>query len=301
MDYHIPVMLKESINGLNIKPDGIYVDLTFGGGGHSKFILQKLSSNGSLFAFDVDKDVIKNVEKIKNKSFHFIKSNFRFFRNHLKENGLNKVDGILADLGISSHQINSNQRGFTFKGDEKLDMRMNNDLEFNAIDLLNTYNKDQLINIFSIYGEIKNSKQLANSIVRLRRKKKIEKTIDLIGIINPFSKKNREEKYYAKVFQAIRIEINDEINSLKDLLLQSKISLNKKGRLVVISYHSLEDRLVKNFINKGNFIGEVEKDFYGNQIRVFKSISKKPIIPSKKEIIKNPRSRSANLRIGEII
>tara|TARA_Y100001970_G_scaffold34510_1_gene42744 strand:- start:5444 stop:6349 length:906 start_codon:yes stop_codon:yes gene_type:complete len=301
MDYHIPVMLKESINGLNIKPDGIYVDLTFGGGGHSKFILQKLSSNGSLFAFDVDKDVIKNVEKIKNKSFHFIKSNFRFFRNHLKENGLRKVDGILADLGISSHQINSNQRGFTFKGDEKLDMRMNNDLEFNAIDLLNTYNKDQLINIFSIYGEIKNSKQLANSIVRLRRKKKIEKTIDLIGIINPFSKKNREEKYYAKVFQAIRIEINDEINSLKDLLLQSKISLNKKGRLVVISYHSLEDRLVKNFINKGNFIGEVEKDFYGNQIRVFKSISKKPIIPSKKEIIKNPRSRSAKLRIGEII
>lgn len=301
MDYHIPVMLKESINGLNIKPDGIYVDLTFGGGGHSKFILQKLSSNGSLFAFDVDKDVIKNVEKIKNKSFHFIKSNFRFFRNHLKENGLNKVDGILADLGISSHQINSNQRGFTFKGDEKLDMRMNNDLEFNASDLLNTYNKDQLINIFSKYGEIKNSKQLANSIVRLRRKKKIENTIDLIGIINPFSKKNREEKYYAKVFQAIRIEINDEINSLKDLLLQSKISLNKKGRLVVISYHSLEDRLVKNFINKGNFIGEVEKDFYGNQIRVFKSISKKPIIPSKKEIIKNPRSRSAKLRIGEII
>ena len=301
MDYHIPVMLKESINGLNIKPDGIYVDLTFGGGGHSKFILQKLSSNGSLFAFDVDKDVIKNLEKIKNKSFHFIKSNFRFFRNHLNENGLSKVDGILADLGISSHQINSNQRGFTFKGDEKLDMRMNNDLEFNAIDLLNTYNKDQLINIFSIYGEIKNSKQLANSIVRLRRKKKIEKTIDLIGIINPFSKKNREEKYYAKVFQAIRIEINDEINSLKDLLLQSKISLNKKGRLVVISYHSLEDRLVKNFINKGNFIGEVEKDFYGNQIRVFKSISKKPIIPSKKEIIKNPRSRSAKLRIGEII
>ena len=301
MDYHIPVMLKESINGLNIKPDGIYVDLTFGGGGHSKFILQKLSSNGSLFAFDVDKDVIKNVEKIKNKSFHFIKSNFRFFRNHLKENGLNKVDGILADLGISSHQINSNQRGFTFKGDEKLDMRMNNDLEFNASDLLNTYNKDQLINIFSKYGEIKNSKQLANSIVRLRRKKKIENTIDLIGIINPFSKKNREKKYYAKVFQAIRIEINDEINSLKDLLLQSKISLNKKGRLVVISYHSLEDRLVKNFINKGNFIGEVEKDFYGNQIRVFKSISKKPIIPSKKEIIKNPRSRSAKLRIGEII
>ena len=201
MDYHIPVMLKESINGLNIKPDGIYVDLTFGGGGHSKFILQKLSSNGSLFAFDVDKDVIKNVEKIKNKSFHFIKSNFRFFRNHLKENGLNKVDGILADLGISSHQINSNQRGFTFKGDEKLDMRMNNDLEFNAIDLLNTYNKDQLINIFSIYGEIKNSKQLANSIVRLRRKKKIEKTIDLIGIINPFSKKTEKKSIMQKYFK----------------------------------------------------------------------------------------------------
>ncbi len=301
MNYHIPVMLKESINGLNIKPDGIYLDLTFGGGGHSKFILQKLSSNGSLFAFDVDKDVIKNVKKIKNKSFHFIKSNFRFFRNHLKINGLSKVDGILADLGISSHQINSNQRGFSFQGDEKLDMRMNNDLAFNAVDLLNTYNKDQLINVFSKYGEIKNSIQLANSIIRIRRNKKIEKTIDLIGIINPFSKKNREQKYYAKVFQAIRIEINDEINSLKDLLLQSKISLNKKGRLVVISYHSLEDRLVKNFINKGSFIDEVEKDFYGNQIRIFKSISKKPITPSKKEIIKNPRSRSAKLRIGEII
>tara|TARA_B100001996_G_scaffold377335_1_gene359808 strand:+ start:480 stop:1385 length:906 start_codon:yes stop_codon:yes gene_type:complete len=301
MDYHIPVMLKESINGLNIKPDGIYVDLTFGGGGHSKFILKKLSSNGSLFAFDVDKDVIKNVEKIKNKSFHFFKSNFRFFRNHLKTNGLSKVDGILADLGISSHQINSNERGFSFQGDEKLDMRMNNDLEFNAIDLLNTYDKDQLINIFSKYGEIRNSIQLANSIIRVRRKKKIEKNIDLIGIINPFSKKNREEKYYAKVFQAIRIEINDELNSLKDLLVQSKTSLNEKGRLVVISYHSLEDRLIKNFINKGNFIGEVEKDFYGNEIRIFKPISKKPIIPSKKEIINNPRSRSAKLRIGEIL
>ena len=301
MDYHIPVMLKESINGLNIRPDGIYVDLTFGGGGHSKFILKKLSSNGSLFSFDVDKDVIKNVNDIKNKSFHFIKANFRFFRNHLKISGVSKVDGILADLGISSHQINSNIRGFSFKGDEKLDMRMDNDLEFNAVDLLNTYNKDELINIFSKYGEIRNSIQLSNSIIRNRKKKKIEKTIDLIKIINPFVKKLREEKYYAKVFQAIRIEINDEINSLKDFLLQSKISLNKKGRLVVISYHSLEDRLIKNFINKGNFIGEVEKDFYGNQIRIFKSICKKPITPSKNEIIKNPRSRSAKLRIGEII
>ena len=301
MDYHIPVMLKESINGLNIKPNGIYVDLTFGGGGHSKFILNKLSSNGSLFAFDVDKDVIKNVKKIQNKSFHFIKSNFRFFRNHLKINGLSKVDGILADLGISSHQINSNQRGFSFKGDKKIDMRMNNDLEFSAVDLLNTYKKDQLINVFSKYGEIRNSIQLSNSIIINRKKKKIEKNIDLIDTIKPFAKKNREEKYYAKVFQAIRIEINDEINSLKDLLLQSKITLNKKGRLVIISYHSLEDRLIKNFINKGNFIGEAEKDFYGNQIKIFKSISKKPITPSNKEIIKNPRSRSAKLRIGEII
>lgn len=301
MNYHIPVMLEESLNGLNIKPDGKYVDLTFGGGGHSKSILKKLSLKGSLYSFDVDRDVLKNVDIIKNKSFHFIKANFRFFRNFLKLNGLNKVDGIIADLGLSSHQIDCKERGFSISGKNHLDMRMNMDLKFSAIDLLNNYDLKKLIHVFSKYGEIRNSIQLANSIVKIRSKKKIKTSIDLIKIIRPFTKKNKENRYYAQVFQALRIEINDEINALKDLLKQSPISLNKKGRLVIISYHSLEDRLVKNFINKGNLIGESEKDIYGNEIKFFKSINKKPIRPSLVEIDNNPRARSAKLRIGELI
>ena len=301
MNYHIPVMLKECINGLNIKPDGTYVDLTFGGGGHSKSILNKLSLKGSLYSFDVDEDVLKNVDLIKNKSFHFIKANFRFFRNFLKLNGLEKVDGIIADLGVSSHQIDSDKRGFSFRGENFLDMRMNLNLTFSAIDLLNNYNLEKMVNVFSKYGEIRNSIQLANSIIKNRTKKKIKTNIDLINIIKSFANRNKENKYYSQVFQALRIEINDEINSLKDVLIQSPSSLNDNGRLVIISYHSLEDRLVKNFIKKGNFLGQPEKDLYGNEKLFFKSINKKPIRPKLDEIENNPRARSAKLRIGELI
>jgi len=301
MNYHIPVMLKECINGLNIKPDGTYVDLTFGGGGHSKSILNKLSLKGSLYSFDVDEDVLKNVDLIKNKSFHFIKANFRFFRNFLKLNGLEKVDGIIADLGVSSHQIDSDKRGFSFRGENFLDMRMNLNLTFSAIDLLNNYNLEKMVNVFSKYGEIRNSIQLANSIIKNRTKKKIKTNIDLINIIKSFANRNKENKYYSQVFQALRIEINDEINSLKDVLIQSPSSLNDNGRLVIISYHSLEDRLVKNFIKKGNFLGQPEKDLYGNEKLFFKSINKKPIRPKLEEIENNPRARSAKLRIGELI
>ena len=301
MNYHIPVMLKECINGLNIKPDGTYVDLTFGGGGHSKSILNKLSLKGSLYSFDVDEDVLKNVGLIRNKSFHFIKANFRFFRNFLKLNGLEKVDGIIADLGLSSHQIDSEKRGFSFRGKNFLDMRMNLNLTFSATDLLNNYNLEKLINVFSKYGEIRNSIQLANSIIKNRTKKKIKTNIDLINIIKSFANRNKENKYYSQVFQALRIEINDEINALKDLLIQSPPSLNDNGRLVIVSYHSLEDRLVKNFIKKGNFLGQPEKDLYGNEKLFFKSINKKPITPKLDEIENNPRARSAKLRIGELI
>ena len=301
MNYHIPVMLKECINGLNIKPDGTYVDLTFGGGGHSKSILNKLSLKGSLYSFDVDEDVLKNVDLIKNKSFHFIKANFRFFRNFLKLNGLEKVDGIIADLGVSSHQIDSDKRGFSFRGENFLDMRMNLNLTFSAIDLLNNYNLERMVNVFSKYGEIRNSIQLANSIIKSRKKKNIKTNIDLINIIKSFANRNKENKYYSQVFQALRIEINDEINSLKDVLIQSPSSLNDNGRLVIISYHSLEDRLVKNFIKKGNFLGQPEKDLYGNEKLFFKSINKKPIRPKLDEIENNPRARSAKLRIGELI
>ena len=279
MNYHIPVMLKECINGLNIKPDGTYVDLTFGGGGHSKSILNKLSLKGSLYSFDVDEDVLKNVDLIKNKSFHFIKANSRFFRNFLKLNGLEKVDGIIADLGVSSHQIDSDKRGFSFRGENFLDMRMNLNLTFSAIDLLNNYNLERMVNVFSKYGEIRNSIQLANSIIKSTKKKNIKTNIDLINIIKSFANRNKENKYYSQVFQALRIEINDEINSLKDVLIQSPSSLNDNGRLVIISYHSLEDRLVKNFIKKGNFLGQPEKDLYGNEKLFFKSINKKPIRP----------------------
>lgn len=294
-------MLEESLNGLNIKPDGTYVDLTFGGGGHSNSILSNLSEKGSLYSFDVDADALINVDIIKNNSFNFIEGNFRFFGNFLKLKGKKKVDGIIADLGISSHQIDTEERGFSIRGINNLDMRMNAALQISASDLLNTYKLEKLIRIFSEYGEIRNSIQLANFIVKKRSLKKIKTNLDLIDIIKPFAIKNRENKYYAKVFQALRIEVNDEINALKDFLIQTPQTLNDKGRLVIISYHSLEDRLVKNFINKGNFIGESKKDLYGNEKLFFKPINKKPITPKFTEIKNNPRARSAKMRIGKLI
>ena len=298
MKYHVPVLLNESINGLSIKPEGTYVDLTFGGGGHSKLILEKLNLNGKLFSFDTDDAAIKE-NSLVNNNFHLIKSNFKFFDLHIKEKGISKVDGILADLGVSSHQIDNKKRGFSYMGDHKLDMRMSVQNEISAEQVLNNYDEDSLQNILFKYGDIKNSKIIAKEIITYRNKKKIISNNDLLDAIRNISEKKLSYKFLSKLYQAIRIEVNDEINSLKEILKTSVDFLNSSGRLVVISYHSIEDRLVKNFINKSNFDSDFKKDLYGKKIEFFKRINKKPIVPSEEEKKKNSRSRSAKLRIGE--
>ena len=258
MKYHVPVLLNESVNGLSIKPSGTYVDLTFGGGGHSKLILEKLNLNGKLFSFDTDDDAIKE-NKIKNDNFHLIKSNFKFFDLHIKERGINKVDGILADLGVSSHQIDNKERGFSYMGNNKLDMRMSVKNDLSAEELLNNYDQNSLQNILFEYGDIKNSKIIAKEIISYREKKRIRNNEDLFEAIQSISEKKLSYKFLSKLYQAIRIEVNDEINSLKEMLEKSVEFLNSSGRLVIISYHSVEDRLVKNFINKSSFNSDFNK------------------------------------------
>ena len=298
MKYHVPVLLNESVNGLSIKPEGTYIDLTFGGGGHSKLILEKLNLNGKLFSFDTDDTAIKE-NNLANNNFHLIKSNFKFFDLHIKERGVSKVDGILADLGVSSHQIDNKKRGFSYMGDHKLDMRMSAQNEISAEQILNNYDEESLQNILYKYGDIKNSKIIAKEIVTYRNKKKIISNYDLLDAIRNISEKKLSYKFLSKLYQAIRIEVNDEINSLKEILKKSVEFLNSSGRLVVISYHSIEDRLVKNFINKSSFDSDFKKDLYGKKIEFFKRINKKPIVPSEEEKKNNSRSRSAKLRIGE--
>ena len=298
MKYHVPVLLNESVNGLSIKPSGTYVDLTFGGGGHSKLILEKLNLNGKLFAFDTDDDAI-NENKIKNDNFYLIQSNFKFFDLHIKERGINKVDGILADLGVSSHQIDNKERGFSYMGNNKLDMRMSIKNDLSAEQLLNNYDQNRLQNILFEYGDIKNSKIIAKEIISYREKKRIRNNEDLFEAIQSISEKKLSYKFLSKLYQAIRIEVNDEINSLKEMLEKSVEFLNSSGRLVIISYHSVEDRLVKNFINKSSFNSDFNKDLYGRKIEYFKRINKKPIVPTDEEKALNTRSRSAKLRIGE--
>ena len=298
MKYHVPVLLNESVNGLSIKPEGTYIDLTFGGGGHSKLILEKLNLNGKLFSFDTDDAAIKE-NSLVNNNFHLIKSNFKFFDLHIKERGVSKVDGILADLGVSSHQIDNKKRGFSYMGDHKLDMRMSVQNEISAEQVLNNYDEDSLQNILFKYGDIKNSKIIAKEIITYRNKKKIISNNDLLDAIRNISEKKLSYKFLSKLYQAIRIEVNDEINSLKEILKKSVEFLNSSGRLVVISYHSIEDRLVKNFINKSSFDSDFKKDLYGKKIEFFKRINKKPIVPSEEEKKNNSRSRSAKLRIGE--
>ena len=298
MKYHVPVLLNESVNGLSIKPEGTYIDLTFGGGGHSKLILEKLNLNGKLFSFDTDDTAIKE-NSLVNNNFHLIKSNFKFFDLHIKERGVSKVDGILADLGVSSHQIDNKKRGFSYMGDHKLDMRMSAQNEISAEQILNNYDEESLQNILYKYGDIKNSKIIAKEIVTYRNKKKIISNYDLLDAIRNISEKKLSYKFLSKLYQAIRIEVNDEINSLKEILRKSVEFLNSSGRLVVISYHSIEDRLVKNFINKSSFDSDFKKDLYGKKIEFFKRINKKPIVPSEEEKKNNSRSRSAKLRIGE--
>ena len=297
MRYHVPVLLNESIKGLSIKPNGTYLDLTFGGGGHSRSILKKLIK-GSLISFDSDLDAI-NINNISNSNIEVIHSNFKFFDLHIQDRGINSVDGIFADLGVSSYQIDSYNRGFTYKGKTELDMRMNKENDLCAKRVLNEYSLEQLDNILHQYGEISNSKKIAEKIINHREKKLIKYNSDFVNLLNTIFQKKIGYKLLSKFFQAIRIEVNDELNTLKEMLIKTVDSLNIGGRLVIISYHSLEDRLVKNFINKSNFSSDFKKNLFGVKQQFFKRINKKPIIPQEDEIKNNPRSRSAKLRIGE--
>lgn len=295
--YHNPVMLIESIEGLSIISGGIYIDVTFGGGGHSKEILNNLDENGRLLAFDQDDDALVNVPD--DERFTLINHNFRYLKNFLKLYNACPVDGILADLGISSHQIDVAERGFSIRFNGELDLRMNQNQGKSAKDVVNNYTVDELKSIFKEYGELQNAWKIANSIVNYRAEKQIENTEQLKEAVLSCLPKKFENKTLAMIFQAIRIEVNEELEVLKEMLLQTVECLKPGGRLVVISYHSLEDRLVKNFMKSGNFKGEIQKDFYGNIISPFKVISKKAIIPQTDEIERNTRSRSAKLRIAE--
>ncbi len=294
--YHVPVLLKETVDGLNIIPNGTYVDVTYGGGSHSKEILNRLGDNGHLYAFDQDEDAIRN--KIDDERLTLIEGNFENLKKYLRLEGVKQVDGILADLGISSHQINMPKRGFSIRYDEKLDMRMNRSAEMSAFDVVNNYDERSLRIIFSQYGDLRNAGTLARSIVVAREDGEIKTTGDLIGIVSKHFPKLKQNKFLAKLFQAIRIEVNGEIEALKKMLLQSADVIKKGGRLSVISYHSLEDRLVKRFIRDGIFEGQPEKDIFGNVSVPFKKIGKM-IVPDEEEIARNPRARSAKLRIGE--
>jgi len=298
-EYHVPVMLKECIEGLAIKKNGIYVDVTFGGGGHSEEILKQLGEGGMLLAFDQDKEAKLNADKIEQRSFTFIEANFKYLKRYLKLHGINKVDGILADLGISSHQIDQPERGFSTRSEADLDMRMDQNASISAKNVVNTYDEQALHKMLGIYGEVKSAKTLAAAIVSERFDKPFETTADLIELLDKHAPRHREYKYYAQVFQAIRIEVNDEMGALKDFLMQSAEVLKPGGRLVVESYHSLEDRMVKNFIKTGKLIGEVEKDFFGNPIKPLNAITRKPITASEEELKINNRARSAKLRIAE--
>lgn len=297
--YHDPVLLQESIEGLKIKEGGVYVDLTFGGGGHTKLILESLGPEGRLFAFDQDSDAEVNAKQIDDPRFTFVKANFRHFRPYLKRYKVEYVDGILADLGISSHQIDKAERGFSTRFEADLDMRMDQNIGLDAGKLLNTTSVKELQRIFSAYGEIRNSRTLADAIVSSRLQQDIVSTFDLTRILEGLTPKAKRNQYFARVFQAIRIAVNDEMGALYEMLNDTIDVLNTGGRLVVIAYHSLEDRPVKNLINKGNVEGNEQKDFYGNLLRDLKPITRKPIVPSKEELGLNPRSRSAKLRIAE--
>lgn len=296
MSYHDPVLLFESVDGLNIKPDGIYVDVTFGGGGHSTEILKRLDANGRLFAFDQDADALNN--EIQDERFVLINENFRFISRFLRFHGVKKVDGILADLGVSSHQFDSADRGFSTRFDAELDMRMNANDTLSAFDVVNKYPEEELSQVLYQYGELRNSRAIAKEIVQARNQDPIRTSFQLKEVLKRFLPKAKEHKILAQIFQAIRIEVNQEMQVLKEFLLQTEDLLNVGGRLSVISYHSLEDRLVKRYMQFGLFKGEPEKDFYGNVSVPFKKVGKL-ILPSADEIKKNNRSRSAKLRIAE--
>jgi len=296
-EYHVPVMLQACMDGLAIKPNGVYVDVTFGGGGHSKEIIQHLKK-GKLYGFDQDEDAEQNIPD--DPRFIFVRSNFRYLRNFLKYHGETQVDGILADLGVSSHHFDDNERGFSFRFEEgALDMRMNQKAGIKASDIVNTYPEEHLASIFYQYGELKNSRKIASALIRARSEAPIETVADFLEVIRPFFFREKEKKDMARVFQALRIEVNQEMQALEEMLLQSLEALKPGGRMVVMTYHSLEDRLVKNFFKTGNFEGKSEQDFYGNFLTPFKLINNKVIVADELEQAQNPRSRSAKLRIVE--
>jgi len=296
-DYHVPVMLNQCLDGLSIKEDGVYIDVTFGGGGHSKAIFKLLSSDGKLLAFDQDADAQKNTWEADN--FYFIASNFSHISNHLRMLGIKKVDGILADLGVSSHQFDEMERGFSIRGSARLDMRMNQNADLDAEKLINEYSEEDLLRIFRSYGEVPNAWKLVNTIISARANKKIKTTEDLLTAINNCAPKFKENRYFAQVFQAIRIEVNDEMEVLESFLNQTTDILKPEGRLVIMSYHSLEDRLVKNFMKRGSFDGKITKDFFGNVLKPFTEIIRHPITSTEEELEQNNRARSAKLRIAE--
>lgn len=296
MNYHNPVLLKESVDGLNIQPGGIYVDVTFGGGGHSREILNRLGPEGKLYAFDQDKDALENA--IDDERFTLINENFRFIKRFLRFYRVRKVDGILGDFGVSSHQFDVAERGFSTRFESKLDMRMNQQSNLSAYDVVNNYEEKQLRDVLFNYGELRSAAKIARAIVLARKEEEIATSERLKEVLKPFLPMGKEHKILAQIYQAIRIEVNQEIEALKEFLLQTEGLLKQGGRLSLISYHSLEDRLVKRFVRSGKFEGEAEKDFYGNITVPFKKVGKL-IVPSAEEIKKNNRARSAKLRVAE--
>lgn len=297
--YHIPVLLNESIEGMNLHPDGIYVDVTFGGGGHSKEILRQGDESIRLFSFDQDEDAERNI--VNDERFTFVRSNFRYLYNFLRYHGVEQVDAVLADLGVSSHHLDEAERGFSFRFDGQLDMRMNKRAGMTAAEVVNTYPEERLADIFYLYGELKNSRKLASAIVKARANKQIVTIGDFLEIVKPMFGREREKKELAKVFQALRIEVNQEMEALKEMLQAATEALKPGGRLVVITYHSLEDRIVKNMMKTGNIEGRVEQDFYGRVQTPYRLVNSKVIVATEEEVNRNPRSRSAKLRIAEKI
>lgn len=295
--YHIPVLLTQSVDGLITRPDGTYVDVTFGGGGHSREILRRLSPDGRLLSFDQDEDAERNI--VDDQRFTFVRSNFRYLRNFLRYHQVEEVDGILADLGVSSHHFDDSERGFSFRFDGALDMRMNKRAGMTAADIVNTYDEERLANVFYLFGELKNSRKLAATLVKARASQPIATIGQFLDVVKPLFGREREKKELAKVFQALRIEVNHEMDALKEMLAAATQALRPGGRLVVITYHSLEDRLVKNLMKTGNVEGKEDKDFFGRVNTPFRLVNNKVIVPDQDEVERNPRSRSAKLRIAE--
>ena len=295
--YHIPVLLKPAVDGLDIRPEGTYVDTTLGGGGHTRELLSRLGPQGRLLGFDQDEDAERNIPD--DPRFTFVRSNFRFLHNFLRYHGISQIDGLLADLGVSSHHFDDSERGFSFRFDGALDMRMNKRAGQTAADIVNTYSEERLANVFYLYGELKNSRKLAAALVKARAATPINTIGAFLDIVKPFFGREREKKEMARVFQALRIEVNQEMEALKEMLYAATDALRPGGRLAVITYHSLEDRMVKNLIKTGNVEGKMEKDFFGNTQTPFRAVNNKVIVPDDDETARNPRSRSAKLRIAE--